>query len=916
MMNAWFGGVQNKKQESFIEVSGQFNLGPRFGNLSNQSILRYLPPEANFTAMGSLNKTQNSMKSKVYRCTIWEPEIKRFCLENGFDDPYTTHCIPTFDKPMIGGNSNPTRPHYVSLLQITQKKATIPWRLLAIAINDYLDFDLPTKRVKPLTVGQAVRKYGYSRGLNMSTSAGYPFYCLKSDLISIEDDKVKMNSTLKKLVEHCHEELKSGNEIFFPFQGSLKDERISIKKNNEGRVRLFTGSSVVHTILGRMYFLPVVDFFMDNGIVMECALGVNTFSEVWDKFYSHLVSFGEDNIVAGDYKEFDKKFPDLITRAVWVIIKCIMAVHLKYTNEEMAVAEKLFNSLMNIMILGLRYDVMEISGTNPSGQFLTLILNCIGNSLYLRVVWWKLGHFGLFRKSVHLLTYGDDCILGTNNKEFNHVSIAKVLAEMNITFTMADKTSELVPFISIDQATFLKRYFRRVEDVIFDPIEQSSMLLSLAWPGHSTFLTDSEVQLEILKNVEAESRRQNPTDRRRWISLIEKLQSCYNREYQTDISILDDIIYDHHLSAVRELRKLPEKPPLDPEADVATASIGSDLIDIVIQGRDIPRDFFRDYSDCRLESLQIAPLVNVCQSINKGYSPGEIDAWAEWPARSLLNKTLTNNINKTPEEDSLNLNLTVCVTQTTPVIAGILVNVSSLTMASTDNKPTITTSQPVVDFVGDGEKEESSDKYEVSFNPMRGYQDSSLAEFLSRPRVILAGSWTYNSTINTSVTIEDLLTLAPVAAKIRDYYLLRATWCVNVQFTGSPFHQGCFTVKWNPLEDGDKWGGPRLGSGSSLLLQRSQLPGSEPLEVCNSPSHVIKVPFVSQFDYFKISDLGTLDPWGEVVTLGYTSLLTANGSTLDSPYLITSWLEDVDLTIPLQTVSETHAITNHPLEPF
>jgi hypothetical protein len=48
---------------------------------------------------------------------------------------------------------------------------------------------------------------------------------------------------------------------------------------------------------------------------------------------------------------------------------------------------------------------------------------------------------------------------------FNHTSIAKTFADIGIVYTMADKEAESVPFIHIDDASFLKRTWRYDDDM-------------------------------------------------------------------------------------------------------------------------------------------------------------------------------------------------------------------------------------------------------------------------------------------------------------------------------------------------------------------------------------------------------------------------------------------------------------------
>lgn len=115
-------------------------------------------------------------------------------------------------------------------------------------------------------------------------------------------------------------------------------------------------------------------------------------------------------------------------------------------------------------------DLVNFFGSNPSGHPLTVIINCLVNSLYMRYVYHVLNpaHKAYsFRSHVSLMTYGDDNIMSVSEKApwYNHTTIAKVFADMDIEYTMPDKESESVPYIDIKAATFLKRSWRFDEDV-------------------------------------------------------------------------------------------------------------------------------------------------------------------------------------------------------------------------------------------------------------------------------------------------------------------------------------------------------------------------------------------------------------------------------------------------------------------
>jgi hypothetical protein len=110
-------------------------------------------------------------------------------------------------------------------------------------------------------------------------------------------------------------------------------------------------------------------------------------------------------------------------------------------------------------------DLVQLYGSNPSGNPLTVILNGIVNSIRMRYVYYMLSPDKTlidFKENVSLMTYGDDNIMSVNDnaKWFNHTAIADMFAELDIVYTMADKEAKSVPFINIKDASFLKRTWR------------------------------------------------------------------------------------------------------------------------------------------------------------------------------------------------------------------------------------------------------------------------------------------------------------------------------------------------------------------------------------------------------------------------------------------------------------------------
>ena len=80
--------------------------------------------------------------------------------------------------------------------------------------------------------------------------------------------------------------------------------------------------------------------------------------------------------------------------------------------------------------------------------------------------------------------YGDDNIMGVCKgcDWFNHTVIATKLSEIGVEYTMVDKESESVPYIDIEDVSFLKCKWCFDEEVgaMLAPLEESSIELLLS----------------------------------------------------------------------------------------------------------------------------------------------------------------------------------------------------------------------------------------------------------------------------------------------------------------------------------------------------------------------------------------------------------------------------------------------------
>jgi len=223
-----------------------------------------------------------------------------------------------------------------------------------------------------------------------------------------------------------------------------------------------------------------VEVLTKNRFIYETGPGTVVQSLEWEAIREYLVQHGEDRIVAGDYSKFDKRMPANVILAAFDIIYDLCR-RSGYADDDLKVVRGIAYDTA-FPTVDFNGDLIEFYGSNPSGHPLTVIVNGLANSLYMRYCYLVLRpptDRTPFRSNVALMTYGDDNIMGVSKAAewFNHTAIQKVLALVDIGYTMADKEAASVPYIHINDANFLKRTWRWDEDIgaYVAPLDTSSI---------------------------------------------------------------------------------------------------------------------------------------------------------------------------------------------------------------------------------------------------------------------------------------------------------------------------------------------------------------------------------------------------------------------------------------------------------
>lgn len=352
----------------------------------------------------------------------------------------------------------------------------------------------------------------YVDKINRATSMGFPFNKSKKHFLR----PLPPQHGLDEPVEFVEEIVDRANAIlalykqgvrYCPiFMGHKKDEATSFTKILAEKTRIFTGAPGDWVIVVRMYTLSVIRLIQNNRMIFEAGPGTIAQSLEWELIRDHLTQFGDSRMIAGDYKSFDKKMSStLILAAFDIIISICRAAG--YDSESLLVLKCIAEdtAFPNVDFNG---DLIQFYGSNPSGHPLTVIINGLVNSLYMRYCYSQLSvekSARNFTKHVALMTYGDDMVAGVSCEApfFTHTSVQSELAKIGVGYTMADKTAISVPYISISEVSFLKRFWRWDEDIraYVCPIEEDSIIKSLTVSVRSKTISEEHQALQIIASA-------------------------------------------------------------------------------------------------------------------------------------------------------------------------------------------------------------------------------------------------------------------------------------------------------------------------------------------------------------------------------------------------------------------------------
>jgi CDGSH-type Zn-finger protein len=334
------------------------------------------------------------------------------------------------------------------------------------------------------------------------TAIGWPFKGPKSKFCILDENGeiIDFQPWVWEAVFKAKEALLAGFRINATYKAQIKDEITKLYKDDgseNDKVRIFTCAPIVLQILLRMYFLPVAALLSTFPLVSECAVGINASGPDFDELIRHLAPSKDTKLIAGDFSKFDIGISADAMGAAFQVMANLAERCLDYSKEDLRMMSMLANEVMN-PVVAYHGALLQLSGSNPSGQNMTVYVNSLVNSLYHRCVYRRIcgASNQRFSDVYRLTTYGDDS-LGAPMPEiqdkmtFNTIKAA--FEEVDIKYTPADKSENAPDFVSLEEVDFLKRkpVFNKELEMWMGALDIKSIVKSLHCSASSTLPPDA-----------------------------------------------------------------------------------------------------------------------------------------------------------------------------------------------------------------------------------------------------------------------------------------------------------------------------------------------------------------------------------------------------------------------------------------
>lgn len=321
-----------------------------------------------------------------------------------------------------------------------------------------------------LTDSEMINGFDILKSIDMTTSAGYPYTLYQSNMgkkpwFSGIPQQYEMQGLLKDQFNVRLEKARKGIIHETYFVDTLKDETRPIDKVKSLKTRVFQVGPMCLSLLMRKYFGWFIMHCQSTYINGEMAIGINPNSNQWTFLIRRLLTCG-DKFINGDYSNYDAS----VSQQVMMHIVEVINQFYGGTDEDNLIRKVIFATFLNNKHIVEDFVFTRYQG-NMSGIALTTIVNCLFNMVLIRYSYMLVVSKSLQDFHVHLSCsfYGDDNLIAVHADIQDKLTMKiynEHMADLNITYTTADKKGVPQDLIELKHISFLKRKF--VKDPIYD----------------------------------------------------------------------------------------------------------------------------------------------------------------------------------------------------------------------------------------------------------------------------------------------------------------------------------------------------------------------------------------------------------------------------------------------------------------
>jgi len=759
------------------------------------------------------------------------------------------HPIPEMDEPLLKECADVFFDHLVVSLPDDEWLLMHPYPL-----------DVAVNGVPGMAFVDSIKK---------STSMGYPWKTTKRNfLVPLDDDRwpdgVKFTPEIEKEIAAWLNIMESGYRAHGVFSANLKDEPVKYKKYLIKKTRVFFSGPVPLLVIIRMYFMGFCRVVSRNPYCFFSAVGLNAHSSQWEELYKFLSKHGTERCVAGDYAFFDKKIKVLMLKVALKLIIRICTRAGLYSEQDKVVMEAIMHDLCNPTVdyFGM---LITLLGGEVSGHQITTLLNCVVNVLYLMYSYGKTGYdVRTFFDEVTAIVLGDDHVLccTENVPKFNHTAIQKVMLEMGVDYTMADKESESVPYISLHDAIFLKRSFTYSTYLgcYVGPLDVESIFKMITVQVASKAVQPSEQLAQAICSANMEAFFHGKQFFNEFEELIQSLEVSESLEIQ--MKKYPRLTWGQNVQRFRS-------------ADVLCAAL------VESRNQDDPVK----PSDCTSQVYTLQSLVRVEDDgiLARAFPESRFYGCVEQDTKQSDTGSWTE-LSFSPDNQQLAKETSESETQ---------LNVPE-TQGSVDVVQEQTT------FANESVPEKLT--IDQAMNPNADSQliSSTLGNYMSRPTKILTYTWSENApggVQNTFYPWRLFFTHPYISNKLQSFGLIRCKLHVKLTVNASQFYYGSIGAFYQPRKpsiDNINWS--KSTSGGQILISQRPHVWLNPQSVSSAE---MELPFLVNTNWLSTYNAQALENMGTMDLVQFAALRSANGVTTTGVNIVVyAWATDVEVTGP------------------